>query len=162
MFKDVFEYKDGILYWKVSTARCVKVGDAACSPGGRTLNGDFYLQVHYKGKKYKSHRVIWELFNGEIPEGYQIDHIDQDKTNNRIENLRLCTRSENKINVGVRSDNSSGAKGVSWKKDVSKWQARIYKDRKCINLGYYDTIEEAAEAYRKGSLKFFPTFSPTE
>lgn len=86
-WNDVFEYRDGLLYWKIKTNRNMKIGRLAGSMAG---NG--YMQVHCFGKVRLMHRIIWEMHNGEIPEGMEIDHINHIRDDNRIENLRLVSR----------------------------------------------------------------------
>ena len=94
---ETLEYRNGGLYWRVSPAKRVKVGDRVgyCNPDG-------YRHFEHKGRSYKEHRVIWQLFNGSIPEGMYIDHINRVKDDNRIENLRLVTHQENCMNKAQR------------------------------------------------------------
>lgn len=91
-YKDLFEYRDGNLYWKTKTHPSVRieVGDKA---GG--LDEDGYTIVCVNYKSYKAHRVIWEMFNGKIPKGKVVDHINNKKSDNRIENLQCITQAEN-------------------------------------------------------------------
>ena len=76
-----------------------------------------------------------------------VDHIDKDKTNNNVQNLRWATRSEQVQNQGKRSDNTSGYKGVCYHKQTKKYQARIRIGDKYKSLGYFKTAEEASKAY---------------
>lgn len=126
----IFEYKDGDLYWKP-----VKAG---------TVDGSGYLQVGIKGKYYKNHRLIFLMHHGYLPD--LIDHADGNRQNNRIENLREATRSQNNYNKKIGKSNTSGVKGVSWRPDSKKWRARIYVEKNPIVLGMFDTIEEAKAA----------------
>jgi hypothetical protein len=84
------------------------------------------------------HRLIRPDITGEI------DHDDRNGLNNRRSNLRAASRAEQLRNLGIRVDNTSGYKGVSWSKDKDKWRARIMIDGKEKSLGYYDDPEEAA------------------
>lgn len=120
-----------------------------------TLNGR-YGQVMIDGKKYLTHRVIWVWHYGSWPDG-EIDHINRNKMDNRIENLRVVTSSENKHNLGLRRDNSSGYTGVYWFKRDKKYVAYIVINKKQINLGYYTTAEEAYLAYMLAKIKHHPT-----
>lgn len=129
------------------------VGDQA-----GTFNGCMYAQVGLQLKTEYVHRVIWELFNGEIPEGMQIDHKDGDRRNNRISNLRLVPAKLNSKNNRKRSDNSSGVTGV-WLTEpqgYAYWCAE-YQDesgksrKKCfsvLKLGEEAALE-AAKSYRR-------------
>ena len=79
----------------------------------QTLRDDGYVQVSVLGVQVLLHRLVWEQANGTIPDGYVIDHINRNKQDNRLANLRLATRAENNCNSGLRSDNTSGVKGLS-------------------------------------------------
>jgi len=94
------------------------------------------------------------------PEGKaEVDHIDNDPSNNRIENLRWATREENSRNTRIRSDNESGVKGVSWCDRDQKWCARIKIDGITVYLGYYNTIEEATLARQTRANLAFGVFT---
>lgn len=92
---------------------------------------------------------------GKAPKGFEWDHIDRNKLNNSRSNLRLVNRSENNRNKNPQVNNKSGVSGVSFKKDVGKWRARIKLYGKEINLGTYDTIDKAIAARRQGERKFW-------
>lgn len=143
--KEVFDYKDGFLYWKVQMRRGVKgekAGGINQTSGRRTIG--------ILGKKWMAHRLIFIYHYGFTPEF--IDHIDQDVTNNNIENLRAATKSENGSNRGKTKRNTSGFKGVWFKKSSKKWAATIQKNKKSMHLGVFETIELANEAYKKAAL----------
>jgi hypothetical protein len=78
----------------------------------------------------------------------EVDHINQNKVDNQRANLRLCTSSENKRNMGLTSRNVSGFKGVYYSEPKDKWRAIASVDRKKHHLGSYDTPEEASQAYQ--------------
>lgn len=94
VWSNVFAYDNGNLIWKIKPSRQYNVGDIA----GSVYNTG-YVRVKLKGKRFMAHRIVWELHNGEIPKGYMIDHINGDKTDNRIENLRIATRAQNASNT---------------------------------------------------------------
>ena len=132
---EVLEYKDGELYWKKKVARKIIVGTKAGSTGSRG-----YFQVRYKSRAYRKARVVWCLCHGEWPpEGLEVDHINQNKADDRIENLRLVTRWENAVNQ----------KHKGYRKRKDRFSARITVHGKVISLGTYGTEEEAIEAYNK-------------
>jgi hypothetical protein len=144
--KALFSYDQdtGILSWKVPTSRRVKVGDAA----GR-VNNSGHIGVGLDGKRYQAHRLIWSMFNGPIPEGLDIDHRDEVKTNNRLSNLRLATRGQNMMNVSQHKSNTSGIKGVAFHKGSGKWEAYVSVGRKKTYLGLHNSAERAGEIAAK-------------
>lgn len=97
--------------------------------------------------RFRMHNVIWEWHNGPIPEGFTVDHANHASLDNCPSNLRLATKSQQIQNQGLRSDNNSGYRGVSWNKKCSKWQAYISIDKKRIHIGYFDDPIDAALAY---------------
>ena len=132
----------------------------------QTKQGYGYKQLRINGKSIQQHRLIWEIFNGEIPVGFNIDHINQIKNDNRLVNLRLATSQQNNQNTGAnkrRAEIHSKYKGVSWEKRYNKWVAQIChpiekaKSGKCgknIHLGYFLVEEEARDAYIKKAEGF--------
>lgn len=122
-----FDPDTGIVYW-------IATGKEA---GG--VNNHGYKRVKIGGKIYQAHRVAWFLYFGEWPEG-MIDHIDQNKQNNRISNLRICDHSLNRMNTRT-------TKGFSRFRD--KFQARFKFQGKTVYLGTFETEEQAKEAYQK-------------
>lgn len=95
-----------------------------------------------------------KLAKGEFP-----DHINGNGLDNRRENLRLATRSQNSINRGKQSNNKSGYKGVSWNKRDKRWTAQITINKHIINLGGFDTPEQAYEAYKEAAKQYHGTFA---
>lgn len=125
-------------------------------PCGIKPNSTGYGEVKIDWKMYKVHRVIWLWHKGTWPDG-DIDHKDQNRMNNRIENLRPATRSENLHNKGLYCNNTSGYPGVSFHKQRNKYQAYIEVKRKRIYLGLFDTAEEAFLAYQLAKIQYHPT-----
>jgi hypothetical protein len=104
--------------------------------------GDGYIQhkCNASKKHLYLHRFVYELAYGSIPEGLQIDHIDGNRTNNFLSNLRLVSHQQNQWNRHT-------AKGYTWHKPAKKWMAYIILNNKKKHLGYYDTEAEARQAY---------------
>ena len=130
----MFDYKDGTLYWKNTTCRTTKVGDRAGTPDYKG-----YLRVWVKTKLYRNHHIIYLMHHGNLPKF--IDHIDNDKTNNRIENLRECTLSENQHNRKINSNNTSGVKNVTWR--YNRWVVRLSVNGKSKEIGRFEDLELA-------------------
>ena len=121
-----------------------------------------YFVCTIGGETYYLHRLIWFYHHGYFPE--MLDHIDNDQSNNRIENLRPCTRAENQYNSRRKVNNKSGAKGVT--KDprckTKPWKARIGVDKKQVTLGFYSTVEEAATAYAEAAKRIAKDFARSD
>lgn len=117
-----------------------------------------YSRINSKGKLYLCHRLVWELFNGPLLEGQNIDHIDGNPKNNRIENLRICNQTQNRANSIKQRRNTTGIKGVSFHKRDRKFCANIGFMGKSIYIGSYDTIEEAESAYLTRAKDLFEDF----
>jgi hypothetical protein len=120
-----------------------------------------YRRLRINKKSYAEHRVIWEMHNGPIEKGFIIDHIDGDHLNNRIENLRITTASQNNMNRKTPSNNNSGVTGVGFRSREQKWIARININGKRKQLGVFDTLEAAAQARKKAELKYYGEYAPT-
>ena len=101
-----------------------------------------YWKVNLNGHPYAAHRVIWLMHYGYFPEN-EIDHINRNPLDNKLENLREASRTCNARNTGIACINSSGVKGVYWNKRDSSWIARIKVRQKYYHLGYFDNFCEA-------------------
>ncbi len=106
-----------------------------------------YVRATIDGMKISLHHYI----NGSVPEGMVVDHVNGDGLDNRRSNLRVCTQRENRMNQKVRSDSTSGFKGVSWVEDRGKWRAIVDND----TVGYFSREAEAALAYDVEALRRF-------
>lgn len=105
-----------------------------------------YGYIMIDGKAYLAHRLAWLYVHGTFPKkGMHVDHINRDKLDNRIANLRVATYAQNMRNAKKRSDNSSGYKGV--RNQNQKFTATIWKDGSPIHIGVFETKEQAARAY---------------
>ncbi len=109
------------------------------------ITGYYHTQVNNVG--YTVHRLIWKWWYGTDP--LDIDHIDRNRINNRIVNLRSVTNYENTQNRTLSSNNTSGYPGVTYNYNSYKWVARAYYKGKRIALGYHNTIEEAIAAIKE-------------
>ena len=146
--QDIKEYlsynpEKGIFTWVKNTGKQDKLNKIA---GHTAING--YVYIQYKNKTYLAHRLAWYFSYGYIPD-CDIDHKNEDKDDNRLENLRLDVNRENE-------QNNSSCKGVSWITSRTKWQAAIMVKGKGKFLGYYNTYEEAREVYLCAKRKYHP------
>lgn len=145
---DFFRYEDGDLIRVVTTSSRAIEGMVAGS-----LSGNGYLHINIDGRRVKNHRIIWEMHNGRIPEGMEIDHINHIKTDNRIENLRLVSHKQNLSNASLRSDSSSGVSGVSWNRNRQKWHAYIKSNYKRRHIGFFDSFDDAVVARKHKEIE---------
>lgn len=118
-----------------------------------------YKTIMVRSVRVASHRLAWAMYYGNWPNEF-IDHIDGDRQNNKIENLRECTSSENYQNRKLCKFNKYGMTGVSFSKAARKYVAQIQVDKKKIHIGVYETPEEAGEAY-KAAKAVYHKFQPT-
>ncbi len=142
--KELFRY-DGVtghLFW-----REFRNGVNSGKPAGyESSNGrKSYWKIRVDGKNYRAHRLVWIVCKGEIP-SLEIDHINGDSLDNRIENLRLVTRNENAQNQMRSRLPESGVCGVRWCKRRSKWVAIVQHNNRRYFVGRFTKVEEAAAA----------------
>ena len=116
---------------------------ALCAPHS---NG--YLFGAIADRKMFAHRVAWAMHYGCWPDG-EIDHVNHDKTDNRIANLRVVQRTQNAMNLSKSKRNSSGVTGVFKHTQTMRWQAQIRINRKSIHLGSFESFDDAIAARRK-------------
>jgi hypothetical protein len=142
--KQVLDYnpQTGVFVWKVSTARRIVPGTVA-----GTVNSKGYRVIQLFRKLHTEHRLAWFYVTGVWPSD-QIDHINQVKTDNRFENLREATNSQNSQNSKIRRNNTSGYKGVSWWAHREKWAAQMRVDGKNRLLGMFDNPLDAHLCYQ--------------
>ena len=117
----------------------------AGSPALCSLTSNGYLHGRILGIGFLAHRVAWAIHNGEWPAG-EIDHKNGNRSDNAICNLRDVSATENRKNSRLRSDNTSGACGVYWDKDLQKWRAAIGVSGKAVHIGVYTKKEDAVNA----------------
>ena len=132
----------GVFRWRMSNGKRAVAGEVA---GGISRNG--YVRISIDDTKHYAHRLAWLYAHGVWPKG-QIDHINGEKTDNRIENLREATNAQNGQNRRTaRADSQSGMIGVYLHPISGRWGAEIVKDGQKHSLGYFDTKEAAHAAY---------------
>lgn len=166
--RQCFTEKDGRLYWKRrplghfvdkrtwkiwNTRWAGQEAGALCV--GKT-DSRWCLTTTWNPNR-RSH-IVWALHRGEYPSD-QIDHRDHDSLNDRIENLRVATQSQNMANTRRLKSNKTGYKGVHFKKDKNKYVARISDQGRTKFLGYFSTPQEAHAAYVKAARELFGEFA---
>lgn len=124
--------------------------------GSLKMRGE--IEIKISGKAYSAHRLVWLYLFGYLPVEY-IDHINGNRADNRIVNLRVATNSQNQANRGLHSTNTSGFRGVCWNKKSSKWQAGIKVKGKSFHLGMFENPTDASNAYKAAAEKYFGEYS---
>lgn len=143
--EQVFEYKDGQLWRKSYTDS--KGRKYPSSLVTNVSNSYGYCLVRFKNRGVKYHRIVWILLNGSIPDSMQIDHINGNRIDNSIENLRIVDYRQNSENREVHRKGK--LPGCSYRKDCNKWQVRIRVNGCRRHIGLYDTELEAYDNYKK-------------
>lgn len=138
--RQLLTYDGEHLRWNVSRSGTARKGDIA----GR-IHSSGYRTLKINSKQYMVHRIIWLIVHGQFPT-HSIDHIDQNKLNNRIENLRDVAQAINNKNRPLQKNNSSGRIGVYWRKDKQTWQAIIKHGQIQTHLGFFKNKDDAIAA----------------
>lgn len=148
---NIFEYVNGSLYWKNS-----KKGVKKNKLAGH-LDKAGYIRVAYKGRKFLVHRLIYAMHNGSVPKF--LDHINCNRNDNRIENLRPATHEQNLQNQLTPKNSTSKVKGVNWNKNINKWLVRLCVNKKRIFCGYFDNFDDAVEVAKNKRIQEHKEFA---
>ena len=142
LLKEILLYNpyDGSFTWR--TKKYSKKITKGSRAGSVVYSG--YRQITLLGTRYQEHHLAWFYTYGVWPT--QVDHIDQDRTNNRIANLREVTVAENARNRGIPENNTSGAQGVHWDSQKKKWKAEIRMGGRKVYQRFFADFNEAVEA----------------
>jgi hypothetical protein len=151
----------GVLRWKrrEGKSRGISIFNvrwAGKAAGATAVDG--YIQIWVNGLLYRAHQIVWLLAYGVWPDG-QLDHRDNNRSNNRISNLRLATPTQNSANAKRRIDNATGFKGVSICRATGRYRARIMVAGKQLHVGRFDTREAAHDAYMAKARECFGDFA---
>lgn len=158
--KEVLEYNQdtGIFTWKKNELQDKRItGRFGGKIAGNVHQKTGYLRININKRSYLSHRLAWLYVTGKWPREH-IDHIDGNKLNNKFVNLREANSSQNAQNTNICSANTSGFRGVNFHKYVQRWRAAIYVNKKRIELGHFDTKEEAAYFYNYAAEYYHGAF----
>lgn len=133
----------GVFTWRTKPARRIAVGSVAGTP-----HSQGYIAISFNGRPHMAHRLAWLHVHGEWPE-HDVDHINGNRSDNRLRNLRLATRSEN-------MQNQRNARGTFFFKRTGRWRAEIQVNKVRHYLGYFDTEKQARAAYLKAKRELHP------
>jgi hypothetical protein len=151
-----YDPETGEFFWLKATNKRMVLGQ----PAGN-LHSTGYVRIGLFGYKFFAHHIAWIITYGCWPTDV-IDHINRDRADNRIVNLRLATRSENAFNAKVPVNNSTGVKGIGKVPGYDKYRVRLRKNNKFYCAGQYASIEEAAMVRQELEKRHFPNFARTE
>ena len=153
-YKQHLDYKDGALYWKEDRYSQKCKGKMS---GTQDSNGYLRVRVRELGNAILVHRIVFAMHHGYFPEF--VDHIDGNKSNNRIENLREATKAENCRNAKTPVHNTSGVKNVSWYRRNKKWGVCLSINNRKRFFGLYDDLELADLVAHEARSKFYGAFA---
>jgi len=159
--KYLYDAKTGLVTFRTTEGRKAgRVTGNSKDGGGYPV---FFVTLPSGRRQLKVHLVGWLLTYGVWPD-HEVDHKDEDKSNNCLDNLRRATGSQNRANIRKYKTwggkpTSSQYKGVSWIKDKSQWMAYIRVDKKLIKLGHYDDEILAAKAYDTAAQAYHSDYS---
>ena len=145
----------GVFTWKVTLSRRNKAGNQAGFTN--SARSQDRIKIGIAGTEYMAHRLAWLYMTGKWPP-FEIDHVNKNGRDNRWVNLRLATSSQNQRNRGLQSNNTTGLKGTCFDKRRGCFVAGIKVNGRRINLGSFDTVEEAHAAYCAGGRKHYGEF----
>ena len=158
----IIEVLDCFVSYNPETGDFLWIRDKARSKKGSQVGwmcGEGYRRTKFNGKTIFLHRLAWECVNGIALGEMEIDHIDGNRSNNKISNLRPATKSQNMHNSKIRKNNNSGVKGVNWCKDHGKYHAQLMINSRKINVGYFHDLEDAKHAVMQARMKLHKEFS---
>lgn len=147
-----FEYKDGKLYWKLKASRKTIIGSEA-----GTTNSKGYRVVVWNKKHYRTHQLVYLMFNGVMPE--QLDHINGNRQDNRIENLRVVNNSQNQWNRKISVNNKTGYKNVKWVERIGKYVVAISVEKKSKHIGVFNDLSMACMAAQQARNLYHGNFA---
>jgi hypothetical protein len=149
---NAFEYREGKLYWKYVKSIAIKTGDEAGANDGYG-----YRVIRFNNKLYRAHHLVYLMFNGVLPN--RIDHINSNRSDNRIENLRIATDSENNCNKTKQSNNTTGYKNVRWHERIKKYEVSVQINKERKYIGVFEDLELADLVAQEARNKFHKEYA---
>lgn len=147
----------GVFTWRTRADKDARWNNRFSGTVAGTTNANGYQVITIDRVRYTGHRLAWLYMTGSFPAD-QIDHINGNRQDNSISNLRPATNTENARNAAIGKNNTSGFKGVSFHKKAGKWSAQICVERRARYLGLFETPEEAHAAYLSAARQAFGDF----
>lgn len=147
-----YDPETGVFTWRVANGNRAPAGGAA---GGRRSDGYVHVGVGGGGSRYLAHRLVWLHVHGRWPVG-QIDHINGNRSDNRLANLREATQAINSQNIRAAFRNNAASKMLGVYRNGKRWMARIWVNGRPRYIGTYDTPQEAGDAYIAAKRQLHP------
>ena len=169
----IYNENTGVLIWRPRSVEAFKDGGKTAQHSCNAWNSKFankpagcvgaggYVFIRFDDVLYRAHRIAWKMVYG-LDAPADIDHIDGDRTNNKLSNLRLATRTQNCGNRDLSVKNRSGFKGVSWYSKDKKWVAELTYEKKRVFRKYFNDPEEASKAYQEAAEKYYGEYAFTK
>lgn len=152
--KSLYTYDPLTGYFRLTSSR----GGHPAGKAAGTMSNHGYLIIGVDRVRHPAHRLAWLYVHGYWPPAY-IDHINRNRADNRIANLRMATQSQNNVNSAIRSDNSTGHKGVVFDAGRGRFRAYIVQKGKQKHLGRFRLFEDACSAYDRAASEMFGEFA---
>jgi hypothetical protein len=149
-----YDFETGTVTWRFNASRYMKAGKSVGS-----VDSTGYYQTRFLSHSYKLHRLCWLLYYKEDPGSMCVDHIDGNKINNKIENLRLATYQQNRFNSPLRSNNKTGATGVYWSKRSNCYIAKVCMNGRQVYSGHFSSFQDAVNARNNAAKNIFKEFA---
>lgn len=170
--RQVLEYnpETGIFIWKNRSVDMFIDGKQSAHQSCSSWNAKYanriasgyqskgYVYIGINSRNFLAHRVAWKFYYGDEPPRY-IDHIDGNKKNNAIKNLREATQSQNNANSKKFKNNTSGYKGIIWDKSRNKWQVKVQFEGKTIHFGRFNDLESAIKIHKDAFSKLYGEYA---
>lgn len=151
----IIDPEQGEIFWKKRRGGTVTSGQRSGYITSRN-----YRIICIDRTDYFEHNLIWLYVNGTFPpRGYEIDHINRDRSDNKIANLRICTRTQNNANMNLRNDNATGVRGVYFDKSREKYCVQVTANGKTKSLGRYGDLETARKVAETARNEIFGEFA---
>jgi hypothetical protein len=155
-FRRHFDYDESSGIFRRRTFRGKQLSDTRNTG---TFDARGYITLSIEGQNFLAHRVAWAIKNGDISSTIDIDHINGNKSDNRLKNLRIASRSENSCNKPISKQTSSGVKGVCWHKLAGKWYAQLKIKGAYVYRKSFDRLEDAERAIKEKRTEFHGEFA---
>ena len=149
----------GIFTWKWRPEKHLRRNHMYAGKTAGTVTESGYIMISVDKIQYQAHILAFIYMTGNYPPSEEVDHKDTKRTNNAWSNLRPATTTQNRANSSLRSDNTSGHKGVTWHAGTQKWRTKLKIHGKDVHVGLFNSVNAAHEAYMEAAHKLFGEYA---